>query len=168
MVIAYHEIKQSEQHSALRHGLKCTARGDKGSDKSIAKTDKLLDECRPPELRAAGVGRDNNLYCYLQDGGKIVDIRDGTHKDWWNIIESPNHRLIEVEVDPDRSFVSDLDLYDDIKETLRHGHLREAKMLAAVYWSRLLPLSEYSHRRGFRRPELMVTYDVPPTCLQPI
>lgn len=46
IMILYHEVDSSDVDSILREGLKRTSRGDKGDDKAIIKTDKLLDDAR--------------------------------------------------------------------------------------------------------------------------
>jgi hypothetical protein len=63
--VAFHEIKKDNLELALKAGLKRTSRGDKGDDKEIIKTDKLLDNNRPEVLMQNNVSRDDNLYCYV-------------------------------------------------------------------------------------------------------
>lgn len=162
----YHEMRQSNVGEALREGLRRTSRGDKGSDETIKQTDELLDSLRPTELRQAGVSRDDNLYCYLAHGDKVVDIVDGEMKKPCDISKSPQHQLLKVAVDPSQCYVSDLDMYDQIKMALEAGQADKAKRLAGKYWQNLTRLDQYNHGRGFRRPEVMVTYDVPPENVQ--
>lgn len=86
----------------LERGLKRTSRGDKGDDGTIAKTDKLLDACRPEQLKRAGVSRDDNVYCYPTHDGQAVDITNGKTKDPHRISESPDQRLLQVRVDAEQ------------------------------------------------------------------
>ncbi len=65
MAILYHEVKSDKIQSVLEQGLRRISRGDKGSDRNIKRTDTLLDDGCPKELKAAGVSRDNNLYCCI-------------------------------------------------------------------------------------------------------
>jgi hypothetical protein len=86
--VAFHEINKDNLELALRVGLKRTSRGDKGDDKEIIKTDKLLDDNRQAVLIQNNVSRDDNLYCYFYYKNKIVDITDGKLKGWRKFLEA--------------------------------------------------------------------------------
>lgn len=154
--------------SVLEQGLKKTSRGDKGDDSITAKTDHLLDRCRPAQLKRAGVSRDDNLYCYRVHNGGVVDITNGEIKAPDRISESPDQRLLKVTVDAERCYVSDLDLYDQTAEAVKNGEKDKAKELATAYWQKIVRLDQYNHNLGFRRPEVMVTYDIPPKMVEHI
>jgi hypothetical protein len=164
--VAFHEIKKSNLELARRVGLKRTSRGDKGDDKEIIKTDKLLDDNRQAELVLANVSRDDCLYCYFYYKNKIVDITDGKLKDIHEISRSKSQALLRVKVIPTRCYVSNLDLYDEILQSLKRQNTTKAIELANKYWQKLTRLDNYDHSNGFKRPEIMVTYDVPPSCLE--
>jgi hypothetical protein len=158
--VAYHEILKEELRSILKDGLKASSGGDK-TDKNISKADNLLDTNCPEKLKQAGLSRSNNLYCYLAFEGGIVDITSGKIKLPGEISKSPEHKLLKVKVDPTRCYVSDLDLYDQILNLVKYNVNDKALDLNTNYWQRITRLDRYDHERGFRRPEIMVTYDVP-------
>jgi hypothetical protein len=164
--IAFHEINKDNLELALKVGLKRTSRGDKGDDKEIIKTDKLLDDNRPAELVLASVSRDNCLYCYFYYKNKIVDITDGKLKDIHEISNSKSQALLRVSVVPTRCYVSDLDLYDEVLLCVKRQSTTKATEIASRYWQQLTRLDNYDHSNGFSRPEIMVTYDVPASCFE--
>jgi hypothetical protein len=166
MLVVYHEIKKDRLESVLERGLKRTSRGEKGDDSTTARTDKLLDEHRPDHLKQAGVSRDDNLYCYLTHNQGVVDITTGEVKAATDISESPDQQLLHIKVDASRCYVSDLDLYDQIAEAVENNDTDRVNELAGAYWQRLTRLDEYDHARGFRRPEVMVTYNISPSLLE--
>jgi hypothetical protein len=166
--VAFHEIKKDNLELALKAGLKRTSRGDKGDDKAIIKTDKLLDINRPAVLIQNNVSRDDNLYCYFYYKNKIVDITDGNLKGMHEISRSKSQALLRVSVIPTRCYVSNLDLYDEVLLCLKQGNAAKAKKLADKYWHELTHLDKYDHSNGFIRPEIMVTYDIPPSCLEAV
>ncbi len=158
----FHKIQSDRVTDVLRHGLLLGATGDMRGP-MVAKTDDLLNAFRPPHLTRKGVDRKTNTYCYLTIGREVVDITSGDKKSPEEIAASPTHTLLEIEVDPTACYVSDLDLYDTIMQLLQNADDATAHALTPVYWSRLQPLSQYTG--GSRRPEVMVTYDVPPACI---
>jgi hypothetical protein len=164
--VAFHEINKDNLELALKAGLKRTSRGDKGDNKEIIKTDKLLDDNRPAVLIQNNVSRDDNLYCYFYYKNKIVDITDGKLKDIHKISTSKSQVLLRVSVIPTRCYISNLDLYDEVLLCLKRGNAAKAKKLADKYWHELTHLDKYDHSNGFIRPEIMVTYDIPLSCLE--
>ncbi|UTX51140.1 hypothetical protein KI440_02950 [Candidatus Saccharibacteria bacterium TM7i] len=159
---AYHEIQPDMLEAALTSGLICTARGDKGDDAAIIKTDCYLDERRPEALVREGVSRDNNLYAYACVNGAVIDITNGEHVPVKHFVARSKQRVLELEIDPKRCFVSDLDTYDALKDALtHHGNKAVLERLAKSYWDKVTVL-EKCNPATFRRPEVMVTYDVPP------
>lgn len=92
-------------------------------------------------------------------GDKVIDIRSGEAK-LPQDISSDEQTLLKVSLDASRCFVSDLDIYDEIKALLAAGHKEPAKQLAALYWQSVQPLKTYDH--STRRPEIIVTYDIKP------
>jgi hypothetical protein len=166
--VAFHEIKKDNLELALKAGLKRTSRGDKGDNKEIIKTDKLLDDNRPAVLIQNNVSRDDNLYCYFYYKNKIVDITDGKLKGIHEISRSKSQALLRVKVKPTRCYVSNLDLYDEVLLCLKRGNAAKAKKLAEKYWHELTHLDKYDHSNGFIRPEIMVTYDIPASCLEAV
>jgi hypothetical protein len=161
----YHEISKDNLNAALSNGLKRSPRGAKGSDQTIIRTDHLLDSLRPQRLIAAGVSRDNNLYCYLAVKHQVVDITTGQLKEPKEISADPQQLLLKLQADGQKCFVSNLDIYDQVKAAVKSQQRAEAHKLAQLYWEKLSPLSSYRHENGFRRPEVMVTYDIPPQDL---
>lgn len=162
MTIAYHEINPESLDDALKHGLKCTSRGDKGDDEDIIKTDAFLDKCRPSTLKEANVSRDNNLYAYLSVNNKILDITDGKLIEIEDFISNSDQATLRIKIDPTRCFVSDLDRYDEMKKHIAKSEdLDELRPLAEQYWAQLQPLNQYK-LSSISRPELMITYDISP------
>ena len=162
----YHELSPEALRNALADGLKRTSRGDKGQDEAIKKTDTYLDRRRPDALRKHGVSRDDNIYAYLGTDRTMIDIRDGRtiplaeHPD-------PDSRLVMLSVDPSDCFVSDLDRYDTLRQAITDKKPVDLKALAADYWQHVIPLPDYQPG-SVRRPEIMVTRDLPPASLTPI
>ena len=111
-MIAYHELEPQALSAVLKDGLKRTSRGDKGDDKAIIRTDRLLDNKRPDSLKEAGWSRDNNLYAYLERDGSVIDITDGSLVPLGTLMSRSEDCILELQVDPTRTFVSDLDRYD--------------------------------------------------------
>ena len=162
MTIAYHEINPESLDGTLKHGLKCSSRGDKGDDQDIIKTDAFLDKYRPSGPEEANVSRDNNLYAYLVVNTKISDITDGKLIEITDFIANSDQVVLRLKIDPTRCFVSDLDKYDAIKKRIvKSEDLDELRPLAEQYWTQLQPLNQYK-TSSIHRPELMITYDISP------
>jgi small nuclear ribonucleoprotein (snRNP)-like protein len=142
LVVVYHEIKKDYLDKVLKNGLKRSSRGDKGDDEDIKKTDQLLDKSRPKKLT------------------------DGKSKNISDISQRSEHQLLEVKIDPKRCYVGDLDCYDRILNMVKYNNIEQAHELAAVYWQRITRLDKYNHDKGFKRPEVMVTYDIPSSQLE--
>ncbi len=166
MQVAYHEVRKDSLDSILGNGLKCAQRGDK-SDGLIARTDQLLDSRLPNELRMAGLSRQRNLYCYLAEREGAVNITDGRVTPPDSLSATSDHVVLEIMADPSKAYVSDLDRYDAVKVSVAAGD-GSAGHHADEYWKALTRWDQYSHERGFRRPELMVTYDIPPEHIRPV
>lgn len=165
-MLVYHEASPDMIESILQHGLKKQSRGEKGDDVWIKKTDKFLDECRPKKLREAGVSRDDNVYAYLLTDECVVSIKDGTFVPLTAFVKQASSGLLKLNVDEAQCFVSDLDTYDALKNALQnHDSPDTIETLAHSYWRKLTPLSNYQNRT-IRRPEIMITYDITPQCIQ--
>jgi hypothetical protein len=160
LVSAYHEVTNNKLDSILKVGLKQGAYGDKSTDKAIMKTDKFLDNCRPESLKSAGLSRQSNLYCYFSNKDGVVDITDGQIKNPAEVSQSPKHALLKVQIDPGKCYVSNLDLYDRIMEAIKRNDNQLALQLGRDYWQQIIPLGEYNYSKGFKRPEVIVTYNV--------
>ena len=161
----YHLIEPDSLGSILRSGLKRTSRGDKGDDKYIKKTDKFLDAHCPADLKSVGVSRDNNLYACLGDDSKIIDITDGRAIEIAELTKSSDDCLVRVYADPRRCYVSDLDIYDEIKYKISNDTVTAAD--AQKYWEAMRRLEGFAVG-DIQRPEVMITCDIPPQNLQKI
>jgi hypothetical protein len=160
-MLVYHEVPPDTLESILLNGLKRTASGEKSDDKAIARTDHFLDQHCPNNLRNAGVSRVNNIYAYLQANGTIVDIVDGRHIPIQEFITRSKQTILELDINPTQCYVSDLDTYDELKDALsNHKDQYLLDELAGSYWNKVKKLSEFSVD-GIRRPEVLITYDVP-------
>lgn len=165
-MIVYHEVNPSSLESVLREGLKRTSRGEKGDDSSIAETDKYIDEHRPQKWTDAGVSRDDNLYGYLTDGTNIINDLSGRTIPVDQFVNQSNMAVLRLTVDPNRCVISELAAYNDLQEAIeRRAADDELQKLAAVYWDRVIPAAEF-HVSDTERPELMITYDIAPDCIE--
>jgi hypothetical protein len=160
MTVVYHEANPSSLNTILRDGLHCTSRGDKGDDKAIIKTDKFLDDYLPRYLRHTGISRDNNLYAYAATNHKIIDITNGKSVGIERFVNNSQQIVLLLRVDPHRCFVSDLDLFDNLKNALlENTSPTQLKQHAALYWRALVPLDKFQFG-DIKRPEIMVPYDI--------
>lgn len=156
----YHQVPRRELEAILTSGLHCDARGEKGANPLIKKTDGYLDEHRPKSLRRAGISRNTNVYGYLGNDQTLIDIIAGK--------ETPISRytndvqqLLRLVVSVDDCFVSDLDRYDAVKAAFGSKAIGVLPELAEKYWQSVTKLSEYSPSQ-FSRPEIMIVRDVLP------
>lgn len=163
---AYHEIHPESLDSALAEGLKRTSRGSKGDNEAIIKTDRLLDSLRPQQLTAQGISRDDNLYSYVGIDDFVIDIVDGTHVPIDDFVDRAKLRVLELDIDPARSFVSNLDAYDALKDAIEtRANRASLERLANDYWSSITKLTDFLPHT-ISRPEIMVPYDVPPNKIR--
>ena len=161
----YHVANPDSTGSILANGLERTSRGDKGDDKKIIKTDMFLDAKCPSELKNKGLSRDDNIYAYVVTDGMVMDITDGTPVPSDKFIEK-NNRTLELEVDEKRCFVSDLDTYDSLMSAFASdANESTLNTLAKSYWDKVTPLEKYINGQ-FRRPEIMITYDLAPNAIR--
>lgn len=164
----YHDIQPDALEAALTNGLFCTVRGDKGQDQAIIAADRFLDERCPHTLKAQGVSRANNVYAYLVVDGAVIDITDGSATTLDSFLHNRPNRILQLTVDPNRCFVSDLDTYDAVKAALvSNSDSSYLDTLAASYWRKLTPLPHFVPG-SIRRPEPMITYNIPPTHLSAV
>lgn len=162
----YHETTLNTVGSMLANGIKKSETGSKSDEKAIIKTDALLDEYRPHHLKEAGVSRQDNIYCYLRTGDSIVEIINGDHVALRDFVTHSDQAVLEIEVDPNRCYVSDLDTYDALKNTINSGKdKKRINELATSYWHKVVKLSDFKANQ-LRRPEIMVTYDIEPSSLR--
>lgn len=162
----YHEAKPEALAVILKEGLRRTSRGEKGNDHTIIMTDKLLDERRPARLSGAGVSRDDNLYGYIAGKDSIIDITDGKPVPVQAFIKGSKQAVLRLEVEPKRCYISDLDAYDAVADAIENGRNNaELADLAQRYWDKVILLASFSGGR-IRRPEVMITYDVPPDAVE--
>jgi hypothetical protein len=164
-MIIYHIVASQALPSTLSHGLKKTSRGEKGSDEAIIQTDIFLDKMRPSSIREAGISRDNNIYGYLPKGENVIDIQDGSLVEIDKLAKK-GQRTLRLNVDAQRCYLSDLDIYDTLRQAIENHQSREhLNELASNYWKRVVSLVEASESTA-RRPEVMVTYNIPPDAIQ--
>ncbi len=165
-MIVYHEVSPDSLDSIRQKGLKCTSRGEKGDDSSIARTDKLLDASRPDYLKQVAVSRDDNLYAYVADGSKLIDIKDGKSVELEDFIKKSEQTVLRLSIDPKRCYVSDLDAFDQLKDGIENDEDPDKlKRLINRYWQKLIPLEQFNIG-GIRRPEVMITYDIEPGAIE--
>lgn len=165
-MIVFHEANPDTVESVKEHGLRCTSRGEKGDDTTIVRTDEILDNYCPDGLRSSGVSRDNNLYAYIYVEGDIIRITDGERVPEHTFITDSDRAVFRINADAERCYVSDLDSYDKIKNAVAdEAQENTIQTLAQEYWSKVLPLTNFSPG-AIKRPEVMITYDVPPEAIE--
>lgn len=167
-MIAYHEANPDTVSSILQKGLQKTSRGDLSNHAIRAQTDRLLDDNRPEALRLAGLSRDNNVYAFLYMDGTLTGIDKGEPLTVEEYVRNTDQAVFCLTIDPTRTYVSDLDAYDSVAKLLQTGADEQTIAAAARrYWSTIIQLSSYEAGQ-IKRPELMITYDIPPgylTCI---
>jgi hypothetical protein len=153
----YHQLTDDAWKRARTEGLFRDTRGEKGDDEAVRRTDLFLDERLPRSLEASLVSRCRVIYGYLGDEENLLDIQTGDSCPVKRKAQESGRVLLRLEVDPSVCWVSDLDLYDTVKNTSGSAEREHA---AATYWRALQPLGRYDGT--IRRPEVMVTTDLSP------
>ena len=162
MAYTYHEVDPTQLDTILQNGLMRSSTGSKTNDIAIVKTDQLLDSYRPDNLRNAGVSRQNNLYGYFTVDNKIADIITGQLVELSDFIAKSKHAVLRLTIAPNYCYVSDLDLYDNVRIIIEaNNHDPTLSDLAKSYWDSLLPLIGFE-KSMINRPEIMITYDINP------
>lgn len=156
----YHQLTDHAWQLAKTQGLLRTTRGDKGDDEAIIRTDEFLDEHVPHKLANAGVRRCHVIYGYIGDSSHLIDIETGNAVPVMQKAKEAGHVLLWLETDPKVCWVSDLDLYDAVKDS------DLSPKYAAAYWAALQPLTRYDG--SIHRPEVMIAADLPPPLLHVI
>jgi hypothetical protein len=164
-MVIYHQLESDAWRSARYRGLQKSSRGVKGRNEQVIKTDAFLDQHRPSFLKAKGVSRNHNLYGYLGDGTNLIDIQTGKLCPATRKAAEKGQVLLQVEVAVQDCWVSDLDLYDAVKNASSHP-ISALEHAGASYWASLQPLGEYDG--SIRRPEVMITRDVGPEHIKPV
>lgn len=161
---AYHELPVSTLDKVLKQGL---VQGETGSktDEDIHNTDVFLNRYRPALYERRGLDREKNIYCYLAFNDEVIDITSGTPKSPAAIVANKEQVLLLLQVDPQRCYVSNLDLYDQIVKLVKMNS-PQAKKLAQDYWYSLQQLAAYDD--SMRRPEVIVTYNIAPSAISQV
>lgn len=164
--VAYHEINPDTLTETMTQGILRTSQGDKSKDRAIQKTDAFLDTHCPVRITALKLSRSNNLYGYLGDETTLVDISTGERISLAAFSTKSKKSILRLAVDPIRCYVSDLDLYDTIERALELNEQDSTReTLAKHYWNKLIRLDKYEPG-SIKRPELMITYDLPPDVIE--
>lgn len=161
----YHEIEAESLDTVLVDGLASGDRGDRGDDKSIVDTDKLLDRRRPQYMVDKGVSRCNNLYAFVAEDDQIIHIDDGETVSLDDFVADSSGVVLRLTVDSEKCYVSDLDLYDQIKSLVEDDKADQAEELIHKYWQSILPLTNFDVGDVYR-PEVMITYDIKPEDIE--
>jgi hypothetical protein len=161
-MIVYHEADPGALTSILSNGIKRTQHGELGTGDTTVKTNKLLDACRPQALRDAGVSRTDNIYGYLTTNTGIMDAYSGQHMSEREKDAATHRTLLCLEVTATRCYVSDREAYEELKAAVDDNQDSfTIDSLTARYWRRLIRLDGYKMGEIIR-PEVMITYDIPP------
>lgn len=161
-MLIYHEIDKDSLNSVKVNGLKCQSRGVKSDDEAVRKTNAFLDDRRPSHVKAANVSRQRNLYGYLGNKSWIIDIKDGSHVAVREKRSQNNLVLLRLTVNQENCWISDLDIYDALKDAIMHRQSASVLAeLAARYWQAIQPLLTYD--QSVKRPEVLITRNIPPS-----
>lgn len=165
--LVWHEAEPATVNKLLHEGIKQGGTGHK-TDKLIDDTDALLDSICPEPLRAKGLSRSRNIYCYIVTDDSVIDITDGAHVPRGEFLKNSTQHILEIQVDPARCYVSDIDAYDRVKKAYRDG-TDEPRIhsFAYRYWATVMPLSD-SLGKLPARPEVMIPYEVAPQFIRPV
>jgi hypothetical protein len=166
--IVYHEIAANSLEQVLKNGIKRTEQGGKSKQHAIQKTDNFLDTHRTPAMVTANISRSGTIYGYMVTDDQVVNITTGQQVSIPTLKANRSKQLVKVTIDPTRCYVSDLDLYDTLKRALELDEQDSTREhLAEQYWIKITRLSDYKPGT-IKRPEIMITYDVPPTAIEPL
>lgn len=160
-MIGYHRVNSNELERVLTEGIKQAVEGKTDDDSDITRTDELLDTQLPEKLRGAGVSRKHNVYLYYDANGFALDVFDGQMRQPQDIVRSEGDVILKVELQTKKCFVSNLDLYDQVKVALKSEPADNAELLARQYWDQVYPFVEGYKPSANERIEIMVTHDVP-------
>jgi hypothetical protein len=163
-MILYHEVSSDSLGNILRHGLKCTERGEKSNDESIIQADHYLDKHRPSKLKKAGLSRSSAVYAFIGTTDTIIDIKNGTIIPLNAYSAKSESAIVRLDVEVEFCYVSDLDKYDAVKSALSDGNELLAYNLAQEYWNSIIPFATFQPD-DIARPEVMIIRDVPPDKL---
>lgn len=167
-MLVYHQVNPDVLESALKNGLKIDERGDKGDDKAIIAADKLLDDRCPHDLKDLGLSRQHNLYAYLSVNKSVVNITTGELVPVNEFVKLNSQVTLALSVDPKRCYVSDLVTYDAVKSAINnYAPQDKIDKLSRSYWDKIISLDKFK-LHTVSRPEIMITYDIPPTNIQQI
>ncbi|HEX2286999.1 MAG TPA: hypothetical protein VHI10_19610 [Mycobacterium sp.] len=151
--------------TVLREGLQRHGQGEK-TDSASKEADNFLDSRLPSELASKGVGRQSVVYGYLSSDGKLVDIRSGAPIDIGDFASRRELTLLRMTVDSELCYVSDLNLYDRVKDAVQSAKPDEAlDEYAEHYWANVVPLDTYEPGQH-RRPEVLIAGDVRPDDIE--
>ncbi len=178
----YHEASEDSAEAILREGLKYGAQGEGSREEHARKTNEALNRRRPQEYAEAGLDRQACLYGFLFLEGKIIDVRDGRQLEPAEWQPEEGKAGFKLTVDPEKTYVSDLDAYDALAEAAEQGRDGELDTLADGYWERLRRLDEVlqnfaldmsgtgiagrNSNDRFARVEVVLTQDVPPERIE--
>jgi hypothetical protein len=161
-MLIYHEASPDSLEAILRSGLKRSLHGELDSSDLTIKTNELLDTCRPHSLIRLGVSRIRSIYGYLPTNTGIIDAYTGDRVSEHEKTTANHRVLLSLEVTASRCYVSDREAYEALKAATGNNDPQSSlDKLARRYWQNLIRLDRY--KQGYiRRPEVMVTYDIPP------
>lgn len=178
-----HRTSTDTLPSIFDNGLRYGEHGSHSQDERVRRTNEFLNAACPEDLKGQGVDRKDSLYCYLGVGeNKVFDVASGRVVDLerWDV--GAGNAKLGLLIDPDTTFVSDLDAYDALLERLDEQVSERALAgLAREYWHRLVCLSDVQAHyrledealvavstsppglpRRLERVEVLVTADVAP------
>lgn len=145
----------------MQEGLRQTTLYQSSKTSTVDETlNQLFDDRRPSDLLQRGVSRVSNIYAYLSLDEKIYDITNGEAITLEQLCQRSQQAILRLEVDETECYVSDLDLFDQIKAAYIDGV--DVEGLIDAYWRSLVNLNEFEPG-AIDRPEAMIVSDVPPS-----
>lgn len=158
----YHATSDVSVDELTSKGLRCDTQRA-GENELMRKVNIFLDQHAPNVATQAELSRQHNIYGYLGIDDLIINIEDGTHIPLQDFTKDSLKTIVELRCDPAYCYVSNLDALDAVKHALQDNASESVLLqLAGDYWRSIMPLSVFAIG-DIRRPEVMITNDVPPS-----
>lgn len=155
----YHEVCPERIDQVLRDGIRCGGAGEKTAA-AEKQADAFLDAHVPTDYAERGLSRRHVVFAYLPIGDRLIDIKNGECVEVRTFASRREQRLVRIDIERTRCYISDLDCYDIVKEALNESWPAKAlQRWATRYWAAVTPLDDYVSGQ-VRRPEVMVIGDV--------
>jgi len=163
-MIIYHEAPQKDVEVILQNGLQRTSKGLRSQERLVIDTNDFLDHYRPPAIKDADIWRNKSIYGFVGDNDWIIEIKDGKRTPLSIHLAQAEQAVFKITPDVHYCYLSDLDLYDNVKRCLQADQRQDAARAAQLYWEHLVP-AQQSSIHTILRPEVMIVRDLAPSEL---